>query len=217
MINVLIRRNNYIIIFSIFILSLFFINCKTNSQSTSIINKDTIDKMIHTGRYKTCNVDINSDGKLDLILYNKPFFSFNDDEAGLMFYGDTMYFFKRINDTAFLKVFEGWNFCEDGGFQITGIFPTENADENFYIETRFPKGEFKALHYIKYQKPNDWILARTQYIVNYHVNEKIERNCICNLPQNININDFRNETLSKPFNYLPTDIDKDSFCECSNK
>jgi len=210
MINVLIKRNSLIFIFS-----LFLVHCKTNPQSTKIINKDIIDKMIHSGRYNTCNLDIDSDGKLDLILYNKPFFTFNDNVEGLVYYGDTMYFFKQIDNTDFLRVFVGWNFCEDGGFQITGIFPAKNTNENFYIETKFPKGDFKALHYVKYQKPNKWILSRTEYYINYNINEKLAKKCICNLPQNISLNEFRNDTLSKPFNYLPINIEKNSLCECS--
>lgn len=206
-------------IYSLFLI-IPLLNCTSLNHNTKHHNKviTTIElqQLIQSGRYCNRNIDVNGDGIIDVILFNKPFVSLDSlgcKNENFKYFGDTMYFFTKLKNDTYQLVFSGYNFSEDGGFQTQDIIPTNDSNCLFYIYTRYPQGDFTAKHFVKFTQ-NNWILEFTEYqFFDKKNNSDFLIKYTCKVEQNINLSKLGNDTPITSFNYIPDEAVRDRVCD----
>lgn len=141
----MIKIKNSILLVIVFFSNFIFSQKKGTIKTVENLKKDT-------ANFASKKVDLNLDGKMDIIFYNK----WNQ--------GDDMYFF--INDGKSYKLaLKTINFNSDGSYKIEKIEPIKNNKDKIILKIHtlsYSKEDIKAIHFISY-KMNHWYLQKTQY------------------------------------------------------
>jgi len=198
------------------IIQLFFIySCKNegkNQVAKTKKNKVTVDSTTLTSNqlhkkhlnnfesnpnYFIRDIDFNKDGIADKIVSNEKY------------QGDELYLFVNKNNQYNL-ILETINLSEDGGKIIGDIIATSKGDEVFKIHTYFPdRGNLQATHFISYTN-NKWLLKRTIYETSSLTES--EDTYICDVAQNIPLEELNTANGFEEFKQMPNEVDRDKLC-----
>ncbi|ASA56967.1 tetratricopeptide repeat protein [Vibrio gazogenes] len=164
--------------------------------SDTLYNPKNFDKEI----YETKEIDVNFDGILDYVVYSKPFM------------GDELYFFVNRDKKYYLSL-KGYNFSQDGGYIMTGIYPVLNKNNRLVIKTSFPGSGNSKINYFVFFKNNEYYLEKTIYTVGYSFDDD-RRVDVCTVNQNIKLKKLYSNS-SMHINQIPDESDRDDKCTIS--
>ncbi|MEI8631551.1 tetratricopeptide repeat protein [Vibrio sp. PP-XX7] len=170
----------------------------TCAFSDTLYDSKNFDKDV----YEKKDIDINFDGVLDYVVYSKPFM------------GDELYFFINKNNKYYLSL-KGYNFSQDGGYIMTGIYPASDRSNRINIRTSFPGSGNSKIDYLISYKNNKYYLDETIYTVGYSFDDD-RRVDVCTVKQNI---DLQHLYLSSSITLhnIPDEDERDDKCIISFK
>ena len=161
-------------------------------SSSSTTKTEEIETYLTNTDYFNVSFDINSDGKEDKIVSNKP----NTGDNLLVYFSENRKYKLQLKSI---------NFSQDGGNQISEI---KKTNAGFVIKTNFPdRGFLECEYYIEY-KENKWLLNNTVY----KTKSSNQQNAFiykCEVKQNL---DFSDPKLSAKVKAIPNEAEREKKC-----
>ncbi|SJN59074.1 hypothetical protein VR7878_03208 [Vibrio ruber DSM 16370] len=147
--------------------------------------------------YEIKKIDVNFDGKLDYVVYSKPFM------------GDELYFFVNKNNKYYLSL-KGYNFSQDGGYIMTNIYPASDKSNRLNIRTSFPGAGNGEINYLISYENKKYFLDETIHTVRYSF-DKDGRVDICTVKQNIDLQMLYSKS-NISLHEIPSEDERDEKC-----
>lgn len=178
-----------------------------NDKSLTIIYVSDESSTIHTKTfdsesYKIQDIDVNADGIPDKAVYSNPYM------------GDDLYFFIKQNNKYHLAI-KGYNFSQDGGYIMTGIYPASDKSNRINIRTSFPGAGNSKIDYLISSKNNKYYLDETIHTVGYSFDDD-RRVDVCTVNQNIELQQHYTSS-NITLNGIPSEDKRDDKCVISFK